>query len=134
LFDVVDGSGESDFSGTDGTIPAPERTRRLVEHDALEYVVVMAHGDTMPEIRRRLARVVKDTGTLYALAIQPYIATDGAGITHALRYGRTIEHRTDSRRDRTKPALAWLPRGRTPPLRVAAEPVTPTTDDRPVGC
>jgi hypothetical protein len=109
LFDIVDGSGESDFSGTDGTIPAPERTRRLVEHDALEYVVVMAHGDTMPEIRRRLARVVKDTGALYALAVEPRTATGGAGIPmHSATGGLSNTEQTAAAIERNPPSPGYL--------------------------
>ena len=109
LFNVVDGSGESDYSGTDGTIPAPERTRRIVEHDALEYVVVMTHGDTMPEIRRRLARVVKDTGALYALAVEPRTAADSAGIPARSVTGRLPKvERTVAAVERDLPSPGYL--------------------------
>ena len=59
---------------------APERTRRIVEHDALEYVVVMAYGDTTPEIRRYLSMVVADTSALYVLAVEPRTVADSARI------------------------------------------------------
>ena len=69
----------------------------------------MAYGDTMPEIRRRLARVVNDTGTLYVLAIQPYIATGDAGIPmHSATGGLSNTEQTAAAIERNPPSPGYL--------------------------
>ena len=69
----------------------------------------MAHGDTMPEIRRRLARVVKDTGALYALAVEPRTATGGAGIPmHSATEGLSNTEQTAAAIERNPPSPGYL--------------------------
>ena len=88
---------------------APERTRRLVEHDALDYVVVMAYGDTTPEIRRYLSMVVADTSALYALAVEPRTAADSAGIPARSVTGRLPKvERTVAAVERDLPSPGYL--------------------------
>ena len=88
---------------------APERTRRLVEHDALDYVVVMAYGDTTPEIRRYLSMVVADTSALYVLAVEPRTAADSAGIPARSVTGRLPKvERTVAAVERDLPSPGYL--------------------------
>ena len=88
---------------------APERTRRLVEHDALDYVVVMAYGDTTPEIRRYLSMVVADTSALYVLAVEPRTVADSARIPARSETGRLPKvERTVAAVERNPPSPGYL--------------------------
>ena len=69
----------------------------------------MTHGDTTPEIRRRLARVVDDTGTLYVLAVEPRTATGGAGIPmHSATEGLSNTEQTAAAIERNPPSPGYL--------------------------
>lgn len=49
---------------------SPENTAQLVEHESLNYIVVMAYWNTEQEIRNRLSSVVSKTEVPYVLAVE----------------------------------------------------------------
>ncbi|PSP75514.1 hypothetical protein BRC86_03110 [Halobacteriales archaeon QS_3_64_16] len=92
---------------------APERTRRIVDHDALAYVVVMAYGGTMPEIERRLSRVLGETSAPYALAVEttvrPRRVADGSDrTTESLGGGLPDVDRIAAAIERRPPSPGYL--------------------------
>lgn len=69
----------------------------------------MAYGDTIPEIRRRLSRVVEGTNGLYVLAVEPRTAGGGAGIPpRSVMEGLSRIDRTAAAIERDPPSPGYL--------------------------